>query len=92
MAGVRDPAFWKRFSLAVHMDEEQQQGEKKFGAHHKDQYVDLPYLRHLILDYFADPFTETRGLHVNKAKRSTALRSAGASGSSSSRSLPPSWE
>ncbi|KAM0719601.1 hypothetical protein Q7P37_003731 [Cladosporium fusiforme] len=22
MAGVRDPAFWKRFSVAVHMDEE----------------------------------------------------------------------
>ncbi|KAF2168478.1 hypothetical protein M409DRAFT_21227 [Zasmidium cellare ATCC 36951] len=23
MSGVRDPAFWKRFSVAVHMDEEQ---------------------------------------------------------------------
>ena len=22
MAGVRDPAFWRRFSIAVHMDEE----------------------------------------------------------------------
>lgn len=22
MAGVRDPAFWKRFSMAVHLDEE----------------------------------------------------------------------
>ncbi|OQO14887.1 hypothetical protein B0A48_00269 [Cryoendolithus antarcticus] len=22
MSGVRDPAFWKRFSVAVHMDEE----------------------------------------------------------------------
>ncbi|KIW19102.1 hypothetical protein PV08_03394 [Exophiala spinifera] len=22
MAGVRDPAFWRRFSMAVHMDEE----------------------------------------------------------------------
>jgi len=22
MAGVRDPAFWKRFSTAVHLDEE----------------------------------------------------------------------
>lgn len=37
MAGVRDPAFWKRFSVAVHMDEEQQ-GEKR-GAQLKDQYV-----------------------------------------------------
>ncbi|GAB7322203.1 hypothetical protein MBLNU13_g03207t1 [Cladosporium sp. NU13] len=33
MAGVRDPAFWKRFSVAVHMDEEQ--GEK-LGAQYKD--------------------------------------------------------
>ena len=24
MAGVRDPQFWKRFSYAVHMDEEQE--------------------------------------------------------------------
>jgi len=23
MAAVRDPAFWKRFSMAVHLDEEQ---------------------------------------------------------------------
>jgi hypothetical protein len=23
MANVRDPAFWRRFSLAVHLDEEQ---------------------------------------------------------------------
>lgn len=37
MAGVRDPAFWKRFSVAVHMDEEQ--GEK-LGAQYKDPYVD----------------------------------------------------
>jgi len=22
MSGVRDPAFWKRFSTAVHLDEE----------------------------------------------------------------------
>jgi hypothetical protein len=25
MAGVRDPAFWKRFSMAVHLDEENAQ-------------------------------------------------------------------
>jgi len=24
MAGVRDPQFWKRFSYAVHLDEEQE--------------------------------------------------------------------
>jgi len=36
MAGVRDPAFWKRFSVAVHMDEEQ--GEK-LGPQYKDQCV-----------------------------------------------------
>lgn len=33
MAGVRDPAFWKRFSVAVHMDEEK--GEKQL----KDECV-----------------------------------------------------
>lgn len=35
MAGVRDPAFWKRFSYAVHLDEEK--GEK-LGPQH-DSYV-----------------------------------------------------
>lgn len=40
MAGVRDPAFWKRFSVAVHMDEEK--GEKLgSGASHKDEYVNI---------------------------------------------------
>jgi hypothetical protein len=42
MAGVRDPAFWKRFSVAVHMDEEQ--GEK-LGAQYKDPYVYSSYTR-----------------------------------------------
>ncbi len=41
MAGVRDPAFWKRFSVAVHMDEEQ--GEK-LGAQYKDPYVTFSYI------------------------------------------------
>lgn len=26
MAGVRDPAFWRRFSVAVHLDEEKAGG------------------------------------------------------------------
>jgi hypothetical protein len=41
MAGVRDPAFWKRFSVAVHMDEEQQGEKQRGGTHHgaKDAYV-----------------------------------------------------
>ncbi|KAM0694742.1 hypothetical protein Q7P36_005098 [Cladosporium allicinum] len=34
MAGVRDPAFWKRFSVAVHMDEDQ---AEKQGPQHKDE-------------------------------------------------------
>ena len=46
MAGVRDPAFWKRFSVAVHMDEEQ--GEK-LGAQYKDPYVNRPRLHTYIL-------------------------------------------
>jgi hypothetical protein len=41
MAGVRDPAFWKRFSVAVHMDEDQ---VEKQGPQHKDECV-FPYLR-----------------------------------------------
>jgi hypothetical protein len=36
MAGVRDPAFWKRFSVAVHMDEDQ---VEKQGPQHKDECV-----------------------------------------------------
>ena len=28
MAVVRDPSFWKRFSMAVHLDEEQTPGLK----------------------------------------------------------------
>ena len=36
MAGVRDPAFWKRFSVAVHMDEDQ---AEKQGPQHKDECV-----------------------------------------------------
>lgn len=39
MAGVRDPAFWKRFSYAVHLDEEQ--GEKQ-----KAPYVTLSSENH----------------------------------------------
>jgi hypothetical protein len=38
MAGVRDPAFWKRFSVAVHMDEDQ---AEKQGPQHKDECVSL---------------------------------------------------
>lgn len=33
MAGVRDPQFWKRFSVAVHMDEEH--GEQKSDVKHR---------------------------------------------------------
>jgi hypothetical protein len=29
MTGVRDPAFWRRFSLAVHLDEEKAPGSEK---------------------------------------------------------------
>jgi hypothetical protein len=34
MAGVRDPAFWKRFSVAVHMDEENQQQKQQHVEKH----------------------------------------------------------
>ncbi|KXT01643.1 hypothetical protein AC579_1140 [Pseudocercospora musae] len=36
MAGVRDPAFWKRFSTAVHLDEEQAAS----GLKHQDSWLD----------------------------------------------------
>ena len=40
MAGVRDPAFWKRFSYAVHLDEENaQRGDIK---HRYTHAVSLP--------------------------------------------------
>jgi len=29
MANVQDPMFWRRFSMAVHLDEEQQQTQKQ---------------------------------------------------------------
>ena len=45
MAGVRDPAFWKRFSVAVHMDEEQ--GEK-LGPQYKDPYVTSSHNSHTV--------------------------------------------
>jgi hypothetical protein len=32
MAGIRDPAFWKRFSVAVHMDEEKANPAHANGA------------------------------------------------------------
>jgi len=31
MAVVRDPAFWRRFSMAVHLDEESQQAQSPQG-------------------------------------------------------------
>ncbi|KAL1591032.1 hypothetical protein WHR41_00232 [Cladosporium halotolerans] len=37
MAGVRDPAFWKRFSYAVHLDEEK--GEKLGPQHDSDSWL-----------------------------------------------------
>ncbi|KAI9729319.1 MAG: hypothetical protein M1834_006990 [Cirrosporium novae-zelandiae] len=38
MAGIKDPAFWRRFSLAVHMDEEQQNtpGAPSFASGNSD--------------------------------------------------------
>ena len=57
MAGVRDPAFWKRFSLAVHMDEEQQ-GEKR-GAQLKDQYVPITNPKGNSTSHLAAPNIET---------------------------------
>jgi hypothetical protein len=63
MAGVRDPAFWKRFSVAVHMDEEQ---AEKQGPQHKDEcvYPTFSMLQHLgieTLHVLTRHLTETHG-------------------------------
>jgi hypothetical protein len=60
MAGVRDPAFWKRFSVAVHMDEEQQGEKQRGGTHHggnKDAYV--LHLLKIVPTFHLKPSTNT---------------------------------
>ncbi|KAK3690743.1 hypothetical protein LTR37_019009 [Vermiconidia calcicola] len=37
MAGVRDPQFWKRFSVAVHLDEEN--GQTQHELKHSDSWL-----------------------------------------------------
>jgi len=41
MSGVRDPAFWKRFSTAVHLDEESSVGGVSPRPELKQQYVPI---------------------------------------------------
>lgn len=41
MAGVRDPAFWRRFSMAVHMDE-----EKGTGTSDAEKSQDMVMVQH----------------------------------------------
>lgn len=84
MAGVRDPAFWKRFSYAVHMDEENaQRGD----------------LKHRYITNFRSPFNYNTpanhhraavnpGSHVSNRRRTDAHASAGSSGSCSLPSSP----
>jgi hypothetical protein len=33
MAGIKDPAFWRRFSVAVHLDEEVKSSDKEAGSY-----------------------------------------------------------
>lgn len=44
MAGVRDPEFWRRFSIAVHMDEEK--GNTRSVATRSDSSVGTMSLKH----------------------------------------------
>ncbi|KAF2662036.1 hypothetical protein K491DRAFT_687020 [Lophiostoma macrostomum CBS 122681] len=40
MAMVRDPAFWKRFSLAVHLDEEAQAQASRPELKHSESWLE----------------------------------------------------
>lgn len=78
MAVPRDPAFWKRFSTAVHMDEEAAQSP---DFKQKHQYVpppSLPFFTHTShihsssfqihsLTFFFFPLSEIPGSHDNNA-------------------------
>ncbi|KAK1145009.1 hypothetical protein N8T08_004724 [Aspergillus melleus] len=39
MALARDPAFWRRFSRAIHMDEEAKSSENKEGTYNSDTWI-----------------------------------------------------
>ncbi|KAF2492309.1 hypothetical protein BU16DRAFT_564765 [Lophium mytilinum] len=39
MAVVRDPAFWRRFSMAVHLDEEAQNPQARPELKHSDSWL-----------------------------------------------------
>lgn len=42
MAGVRDPAFWKRFSMAVHLDDEENASGRPELKHKYVSYTPTP--------------------------------------------------
>lgn len=46
MAGVRDPAFWKRFSIAVHLDEEKGHVSNNIEPKKVDTTESKPALAH----------------------------------------------
>lgn len=68
MAGVRDPQFWKRFSVAVHMDEEH--GEQKTDVKHRyihDSLCCLPPKAHSTNAISSDSWLATQ--QRKKSKR-----------------------
>lgn len=62
MAVPRDPAFWKRFSTAVHMDEEAAQSPDFKQIHQYVPPLPFPSLLHTNIPYplffLSDPFTD----------------------------------
>lgn len=79
MAVPRDPAFWKRFSTAVHMDEEAAQSPDFKQIHQYVPPLPFPSLLHTHIpyplwflsdpftDFFFFPFSEIPGSHDNNA-------------------------
>ena len=82
MSGVRDPAFWKRFSYAVHLDEETgTQGQSRPDLKHK--YVPYFWFLHRSRAKWTKHATATHGSRSNIASAHAEHAFAAFSGSSS---------
>ena len=86
MAGVRDPAFWKRFSMAVHMDEENgSQGQTELKHRYTRSYTTSNFIHSR-----TNLLIATHGSADKTVNEIAGPASAGSSGSASSLSSRPS--
>ena len=80
MANIRDPAFWKRFSIAVHLDEESPKMQSS-GIIVNESYVHLSLFSHLscltVANMFCSLNIETNGLFDSVLKDDVRGVSAG---------------